>query len=321
MIVLSGFFEYDIIIVGGGAAGLSAAIYSARYGMKTAIIEEKVTGGLSSTSPLIENYPGFKAISGMDLMDKMREHAETAGAKIIEITKIVDITIEKKYRIKCTSENEEQYYCKACILAMGTKHRKLNVLGEEKLAGRGVSYCSTCDGPFFKNKKVAVVGGSNNACLSARYLNENLEAVVNLVHRRRELRGEEFLKEAVKSNPNIKKYWDSVIQEIKGQDSVQSIVIRNVKTNELQEIPVDGVFINIGEIPQNELAKKLGLKLDDEGYILVNRRQETSKDGIYAAGDITGGFLQISVGVGEGATAAVNAFLYIQGGWYSESKI
>lgn len=312
--------EFDLLIIGGGAAGLTAALYGARYGLKTAVLEEKVAGGLTATAPIIENYPAFKQINGMELMDLMREQVEGFGAEIIEITKIIDIIIEGKMKIKTIAESGDEFYGKACILSTGSDYKKLNVPGEKDLLGQGVSYCSTCDGAFFKNKKVAVIGGGNNACISARYLNSNLNAQVALVHRRNDLRGEKFLTDDIKNDSKIEKYWNSVIEEIKGQNKVETLVLRNLKTQKTQEVPLDGVFINIGEIPNNDLAKKLNLELDEDGYVVVNRKFETNVEGIFAAGDITGGVLQTIVSAGEGAAAAVSAYLYIQGGWYKQAK-
>ena len=312
--------ECDLLIIGAGAAGLAAGIYSARYGLKTLILEEKVTGGLTATAPFIENYPGFIKIQGLELMDKIAEHAEEFGVEVEEVIKITDIKVEGPLNIVVTDDEGMLYKGKACIIATGTDHRKLNVPGETELFGKGVSYCSTCDGPIFKNRKVAVVGGGNNACISAIYLDDSLKAQVSLVHRRDELRAEKPLREDIIENQKITKYWNSTIQEIKGEDKVEAVVLKNSKTNELEEVKIDGVFINIGELPRNELAKILNLELDDYGYIYVNRKQETNIKGIYAAGDITGGILQTCIAVGEGATAAVYAYLYIQGGWYSEKK-
>lgn len=312
--------ECDLLIIGAGAAGLAAGIYSARYGLKTLILEEKVSGGLTATAPFIENYPGFIKIPGIELMDKIAEHAETFGVEVEEVTKITDIKVEGKLSIIVTDEEGMTYKGKACILSTGTEHRKLKVPGESELTGKGVSYCSTCDGPIFKNRKVAVVGGGNNACISAIYMDESLKSQVSLIHRRDELRAEKALRKDIKENQNITKYWNSTVQEIKGDDKVEAIVLKNSKTNELEEVKLDGVFINIGELPRNELAKKLNVELDDYGYINVNRKQETNIKGIYAAGDVTGGILQTCTAVGEGCTAAVYAYLYIQGGWYSEEK-
>jgi len=312
--------ECDLLIIGAGAAGLAAGIYSARYGLKTLILEEKVSGGLTATAPFIENYPGFIKIPGIELMDKITEHAESFGVEVEEVTKITDIKVEGELNIIVTDEEGMTYKCKACIISTGTEHKKLNVPGETELTGKGVSYCSTCDGPIFKNRKVAVVGGGNNAVISAIYMDESLKAQVSLVHRRDELRAENALSKDIKANQKITKYWNSTIQEIKGDDKVEAVVLKDSKTNELKEVKLDGVFINIGELPRNELAKKLNVELDDYGYINVNRKQETNISGIYAAGDVTGGILQTCTAVGEGCTAAVYAYLYIQGGWYSDKK-
>ena len=253
-------------------------------------------------------------------MNKIKDHAVKMGTHIIEVTKIDDIQINNEI-ISVSSEDGVKFKGKTCILATGTTHRELNVPGEKEFFGRGISYCSTCDGPFFKNKKVAVIGGGNSACISARYLDSSLKAEVHLIHRKDRLRGEQVFQDAINSNQGISKYWDSTVEEIRGKQKVETILLRNLKTKKREEIRVDGVFINIGEIPNNDLAKKLELDLDPEGYIIVDRNQETSRKGIFAAGDITGGVLQTCVAVGEGATAAVQAYLYINSGWYGQLKV
>ncbi|MHA1784352.1 MAG: NAD(P)/FAD-dependent oxidoreductase [Candidatus Helarchaeota archaeon] len=308
--------ESDLLIIGAGAAGLSAGIYGARHGLKTVILEEKVAGGMTATAPLIENYPGFKSIVGIDLMDKITEHATDTGVEIIELSKIVKLKKEKKGFIAINEENEV-FSGKALILAMGSEYKKLNVPGEKEYLGRGVSYCATCDGPAFKNKKIIIVGGSNTAAISAIYLSQQLKNEVILVHRRNTMRAEKFLIDQILKDDNVEKKWNSVVKKIKGRETVEKVVIENLKTHETTEINASGIFINVGEIPKSKIALSIGVKLDDAGFIIVNREQETNVPGVFAAGDITGGLLQTIVGCGEGAIAAVNAYLYITGGWYS----
>ncbi|NHI90996.1 MAG: FAD-binding protein [Candidatus Lokiarchaeota archaeon] len=305
----------DLLIIGAGAAGLSAGIYGARHGLKTLILEEKVAGGMTATAPLIENYPGFIKLPGIELMDKISEHATTAGAEIIELSKIIRIE-NLKENFFVYNENGDKYSGNALILAMGSEYRKLNVPGEKEFLGRGVSYCATCDGPAFKNKNVVVVGGSYSAAVSSIYLSQQLKNAITLVHRRDKMRTEQFLVDQIMSDSNINKKWNFIVKEIKGKEVVEKITIQNVINQEIMEIEADGIFVNVGELPKNELAKQLRVNLDKDGFIIVNRRQETNIPGVFAAGDITGGLLQTIVGAGEGATAAVNAYLYIKGGWY-----
>ena len=307
--------DYDIIIVGAGAAGLTAGIYSGRYGLKVAIFDKLTAGGQLALTPLIENYPGYKAITGPDLANLMKEHAEAAGAEIFEVEEVVDIQKEGG-RFKVTTSNEQEFISNAIILTVGSIPRKLGIPGEEELTGRGVSYCALCDAPFFKKKKVIVVGGGNTAVVSAKYL-ADLASKVCLVHRRSTTRGEETLKQELMEE-DVEFFWNSVVKEIIGNEKVEAITIDT--DGKIQEVETDGIFIHIGEVPTNDLAKKLGLKLGSEGFIAVNEHAETSMEGIFAAGDITGGILQVSTAVGEGTIAAVNAYLYIKGGWYGEKK-
>jgi thioredoxin reductase (NADPH) len=307
--------EYDVIIIGAGAAGLTAGIYAGRYGLRVAIFDKLMAGGQLALTPLIENYPGYKAISGPELADLMKAHAEAAGATLFELEEVEDI--EKTNGLfKVTTVNEERYTAKALILTVGSMPRKLGVAGEQEFTGRGVSYCALCDAPFFKKKKVIVVGGGNTAVVSAKYL-ADLGSDVRLVHRRATTRGEETLKKELMAQ-NVQFFWNSVVKEVKGEEKVSSVTIDTQGV--LQELATDGIFIHIGEVPTNELAKKLGLELDAEGFVKINNHAETNLPGVFAAGDITGGILQVSTAVGEGTIAAVNAYLYIKGGWYGETK-
>ncbi|MHA1267000.1 MAG: NAD(P)/FAD-dependent oxidoreductase [Candidatus Helarchaeota archaeon] len=308
--------EYELVIIGGGVAGLTAGIYAGRYGLKVAIFEKMMAGGQLALTPVIENYPGFKAIQGPELVDLMKEHAELAGAEIRELEEITDIQ-KTKNGFRVISVSGEIFWTKAVILTVGAEPRKLQVPGEEEFVGRGVSYCAMCDGPFFKNKKVIVVGGGNTAVVSAKYL-ADLGSTVRLVHRRNNVRGEETLKQEL-IKKNVQFYWNTFVKEIKGKEKVQTVTL--VTKGKIQEVETDGIFIHIGDLPTNTLAKKLGLALDREGFVVVNRNAETSLEGVFAAGDITGGILQVATAVGEGTIAAVNAYLYIKGGWYGENKI
>ncbi len=305
--------EYDLIIIGAGAAGLTAGIYAGRYGLKTALLEKLLAGGELALTPLIENYPGYKAIAGPELVDLMKEHAEVAGAEVIEMEEVVDIKKEKgRFHILTASETE--FTAKAIILTVGSEPRKLEVPGEEEFTGRGVSYCAMCDAPFFKQKKVIVVGGGNTAVVSAKYLSD-LGSDVSLVHRRSTTRGEETIKQDL-IKQNVKFYWNTVVKGIKGENKVHKVTLET--QGAITDVETDGIFIHIGDVPTNELAKKLGLELDAKGFVIVNKNAETNLKGVFAAGDITGGILQVSTAVGEGTIAAVNAYLYLKGGWYGD---
>lgn len=306
---------YDLIIIGGGAAGLTAGIYAGRYGLKTALFEKLTVGGQLALTPLIENYPGYKSIAGPELADLMRDHAETAGTEIFEVTEVIDIKKDGE-RFKVITADMDEFTATAIILTVGSTPRKLGVPGEEELTGRGVSYCALCDGPFFKKKRVIVVGGGNTAVVSAKYLSD-IGSDVSLVHRRGTTRGEATIKEELEKQ-KVKFLWNSVIKQIKGTEKVRVVTVET--QGDVQDIETDGVFIHIGDLPSNELAKKLGLDVDEEGFIVVNYRGETDMKGIFAAGDITGGILQVSTAVGEGTVAAVSAYLYIKGGWYGEKN-
>ncbi len=306
---------YDLIIIGAGAAGLTASIYAGRYGLKVAIFDKLTPGGQLAETPLIENYPGFKAISGPELSNLMKEQAIAAGTEFFEVTEITDIQKENN-QFKIVTADIQEFTAHAVILAMGSHPRKLQVPGEEEFLGRGVSYCALCDAPFFKNKRVMVVGGGNTAVVSAKYLSD-LGSAVRLVHRKSTTRGEEVIKKELMAQ-NVTFHWNTVIKEIRGKDKVKAVSLET--KGKVQEIEIDGIFIHIGEVPNNDLAKKLGLELDSQGFVKVGDCAETSIPGIFAAGDLTGGILQVSTAVGKGTIAAVNAYLYIKGGWYGDGE-
>lgn len=297
---------YDLIIVGAGAAGSSAAIYAARYNLKTILLTESI-GGATATAYKIENYPGFPSISGMDLVNKFQEHVESQNVEILlePVEKIEKL--DNRFKVN-------NYEAISIILATGTNKRKLGVPGEKEFLGHGVSYCATCDGFFFKNLKVAIVGGGNNALYAALVLTD-LAKKVYLIHRRKEFRGEPIALTQIKSKDNVEFVLDSIVEEIKGDKLVSSVVVKNVVTNETKDIKVDGVFIEIGTIPNTSLAAELGVKLDDAGYVVVDNSQRTSVEGVFAAGDITTNsnhFEQIVTAVAEGAIAAASAYEYIK---------
>ncbi len=286
---------YDVIIIGGGPAGVAAAIYSQRYKLKTLLIT-KNTGGMVLDSHLIENYPGFTKISGVELSKKFEEQIKQLNIEKIE-AEIIDID----NNLTLTDKNNNKYETKNIILALGTEKRKLNVQGEEKFLGKGVSYCYTCDAPFFKDKTVAIVGGSDSAAKAALLLADYAKKVY-IIYRKENLRCEPHYLEKIK-NKNIEILNNTEIKEIKGTDFVESVTLTNSK------LKLDGVFIEIGTIPATNLAKKLNIELDENNYIKVNNKQETNIKGVYAAGDITNQLLkQIITAAAQGAIAANSIF-------------
>jgi len=295
-------YDYEIAVIGAGAAGYAAAIYAGRSGASVVVFDKGMGGGLTMEAPKVENYPGFKSIGGVELMEKMKEHAmEYAEMKFgeeVKELKLLDGGVE-------VITSRQKYVVGAAILCTGSEHRKLNVKGEKEFAGRGVSYCATCDGFFFKGKKVAVIGGGNSAVIEAIYLRQ-IGCEVFVIHRRDELRAEKALEEEAKEK-GVKFIWNSVVEEIFGKEMVEGIKIRDVKSDKEKILEVNGVFISIGEEPQNELAKQLGLKLDENGYIVVDEMGRTNVERIFAAGDVTDGVRQIITACAGGAKAALAA--------------
>ena len=292
--------DMELAIIGAGSAGYSAGIYAGRAGIDAVIFDAGMGGGLATESPEIENYPGFKKINGIDLMEKMKDHAkEYAKFKFYEEVK----EIKKEGDIFKIITSKGEYEAGAVIICTGTTHRKLDVKGEKELSGRGVSYCATCDGFFFKDKDVAVIGGGNSAVIEAIYLRQ-VGCNVSIVHRRDRLRAEKSL-EARAIDMGINIVWNSVVEKIVGEDKVEGVELKNVKTGKTEIMPVDGVFISIGEIPQSEIAVNAGVETDEHGYIKTDEMQRTSVKGIYAAGDVTGGLRQIVTACSEGAKAAL----------------
>lgn len=301
--------EYDVIIVGSGPAGLTAALYSGRQNFKTLVLEKALIGGMGSIVPLLENYPGFEIIAGKQLIDIMEDQARKhSEIKDRENVNRIEISLET---IKVITDKDE-YITKALIIATGAKHRKLGAPGEDEFLGKGVAYCAVCDGPIFVGRKVLVVGGGNAAAQQALFLN-NIGVTVSLVHRRNELRAEGYLQDELKKK-NINILWNSEIKEINGKQVVESVSLSNKKTGNIEEVPIDGVFIAVGELPSNQLAKDLGLNLDKGGYVITDKAQRTNIPRIYAAGDLTGGVNQWVVACSEGAVAALSAYHDLQMG-------
>ncbi|MBR2742458.1 MAG: thioredoxin-disulfide reductase [Clostridia bacterium] len=298
---------YDIIIIGGGPAGLSCAIYARRAGLSCAIVERGFIGGQMTTTYSIENYPGIKEISGFDLAEAMRGSAEALGCEFLEadVKKIRDLGAEKE--VVCENATLK---ARAVVLAMGAYRRKLGVNGEERFTGSGVSYCATCDGNFFKGKNVTVVGGGNTALEDALYLS-NFASRVTLMHRRDEFRGARHLSRLVLENDKIDVMYDTVLTNITGKFKVDTVVAQNVKTKEEKELPMDGVFIAVGTVPETGIVKDL-ITLDEAGYILTDETLKTNVPGIFAAGDIRKKQLrQVVTAAADGAIAAHMAGRYI----------
>ena len=299
--------NFDIIIIGAGPAGLTAGLYAGRQNSKALVIDKGLAGGLGSEVPMMENYPGFDLISGMELISKMKPQCEKFSEirenQIIEgIEKRDDgIYIKTKSSI---GDDFNEYLTKSVILATGASHRHLNVPGENEFLGRGVAYCATCDGMFFVNRNVLMVGGGNSAAQEALYL-KNIGCNVKIVHRRDSLRCEHRLEELLEEK-GVEILWNSTIKEIKGDMAVNSVTL--VRDGVEEEYETDAVFVAIGDEPSNGLAKQLGVEIDENGYIITDKSQSTNVSGVYAAGDITGGVKQWIVACGEGAVAAISAY-------------
>ncbi|MFX0105739.1 MAG: NAD(P)/FAD-dependent oxidoreductase [Candidatus Hodarchaeota archaeon] len=305
--------DVELAIIGGGPAGLTAAIYGGRMGLKTALYEGKAFGGLAGTAPKIENYPGFDTINGLELTEKMREQAENWGTTFF-FNKVS--AINPKEMTITTYEGYTK--AKAIIIATGSKHLSLGLSNEYELVGNGISYCATCDGPLFRDQVVATVGGSNAAGLEVIYLS-GIAKKVYLIHRRHCMRAEACIADEVDSLPNVVPMYNCTIEEaVAINDKLGELVIKNHETGEISKINVKALFIAIGVEPQSDIAREAGIELDEDNCIKVNRNQETNFPGIYAAGDVTGGIRQVTTAVGEATTAAMNAYLYIRQGWYGE---
>lgn len=302
---------FDVIIIGGGPAGLTAGLYTSRARLRSLLIERAFPGGQVMTTEWIENYPGFEeGISGVELSQKMERQAKKFGLEIIQGS-VARLSLYDKIK-KIELDEGQAYEAKALIVATGANPRPLKVEGEDRYRGKGVSYCATCDGAFFKGKKIAVIGGGNSALQEAIFLTKFAE-LVYIVYRRGELRATKILQERAFANPRIKVIWNSVVEKIEGEDTVNTLFLRNVKTGEVSTLPVDGIFIYVGYNPNTEFLKGL-VHLNEENYIVTDEKMSTSVPGIFAAGDARAKFLkQIATAVGDGAIAAMAAEKYIEG--------
>jgi thioredoxin reductase (NADPH) len=306
--------NWDLIIIGAGAAGLAAGIYGARSGLKTIIIEEKMAGGTTSDAPTVENYPGFSQIGGAELAEKMALHCRKTGATIHELETVA--SLELKGEKKTVKTSKAIYEANALIIATGSHYREIGVAGEKEFRGRGVSYCGVCDGPLFKGKRVLVVGGGNSAAITTLYLS-GIVAEVIVAHRRDAFRAEEALVKDIASKKNVQVLMNTEVKEIKGEKLVNKVMLFDNKAGETKELAVDAVFVQVGEAPNSQLAKDSGVEVDEHGYIKIDIFQRASIPGVYAAGDITNHPVkQVGTAVGQGITAALEAYGYIRRPYY-----
>ncbi|SET10475.1 thioredoxin reductase (NADPH) [Oceanobacillus limi] len=300
---------YDVIIAGAGPAGMTAAVYTSRANLDTLMIERGIPGGQMANTEDVENYPGFDHILGPDLSNKMFDHAKKFGAEYAygDIKEVID---HGDY--KTVVAGNKEYNTRALIIATGAQYKKLGIPGEEELGGRGVSYCAVCDGAFFKEKELVVIGGGDSAVEEGVYLTRFADKVT-IVHRRDELRAQKILQDRAFDNEKIDFIWDTVVETINGPDGkVSSVTLKNTKTGEEKEFSADGVFVYIGMVPLSEPFKSLGIT-NDEGYIPTNEHMETNIPGVYAAGDIREKTLrQIVTATGDGSIAAEAAQKYIE---------
>ena len=299
---------YDVIIIGGGAAGLTAAIYTTRRKLKTLVLSVDI-GGQTNLTQHIENYPGYTELSGPKLMQVFEEQAKNFGAEIIfgKVTKIEKT--DKIFEVRLA--NDEKYEGRTVIVTSGKVPRSLGISGEEKFMGRGVTTCAICDGPLYKNKKIAIIGGGNSALDAAEYMSK-IASKVYLVHRRNEFRGEAVLVDRVKAAKNVELVLNSVPLAVNGDKFVSGLTIENAETKEKKDLDVSGVFVEIGYIADTSAVKDL-VKLNSKGEILVDEYCETGTDGLFAAGDITNvPYKQTVISAGQGAVAGLQAYTYLQ---------
>jgi len=300
--------EYDVIIIGGGPAGLSAGIYSARARSSSLLIERNIVGGLIVDAEWVENYPGFpEGISGYDLTQLMEQQARKYGLETLP----AEVTgIEPKSEPKVIKTTQDKFLAKAVIIASGCERTKLGAPGEEEFTGKGVSYCATCDAFFFREQPVCVVGGGNAAISEALHL-AKFASRVTVIHRRQELRATRILQEKALAEPKIEFLWNKVVEAIDGKDVVKRLRLRDVTTNEESTLDVAGIFVSIGFKPNTDYLKGV-LPLDEAGYLITNEKMETEVPGIFAAGDIRSGSIQqVIAAAGDGATAAIYAEKFI----------
>ncbi|OAT83508.1 thioredoxin-disulfide reductase [Desulfotomaculum copahuensis] len=301
----------DVIIIGGGPAGLSAGIYAARADMQALLIERAMTGGLAASTERIENYPGYpEGIGGPELMSKMDEQARHFG---LEVTNTAVEEIRKEDNLFTIKTEDGELQAKTVILATGAYPRLLNVKGEQELLGRGISFCATCDGAFFRNRSVAVIGGGDAAVEEAMFLTR-FASRVYIVHRRDQLRATKIVQQRAFKNDKIEFVWNSVVDQVIGEDKVAGVLLKNVQTGDTRRLDVDGVFIYVGYQPNSKLVSSLA-GLDERGYVITGEDMATSCPGLFAAGDVRRKSLrQVVTAVADGAVAAVSAEKFIAQG-------
>ncbi len=293
---------YDIIVIGGGCAGLTAAIYAARAGKQVLVFESDAVGGQISASPNVENFPAIKQISGAEFSDNLLSQATSLGAELIA-EKVESI---KNGETKTVITSGGEYECKRLIIATGVKHRKLGIANEEEFEGKGISYCAVCDGMFFRDAAVAVVGGGDSAVITSLYLSNICKKVYH-IHRRDEFRAENYRVNQLKSKDNVELVLSSNISSFEGDDFLQAVITEDVNTKEQTKLEIDGLFISIGHSPDNEIFRDI-VDLDSDGYIVAGEDCKTSADGIYVAGDCrTKSLRQLTTAAADGSVAAVSA--------------
>jgi|SRR5690625_56707 len=300
---------YDVIIAGAGPAGMTAAVYASRANLDTLMLERGMPGGQMADTEDIENYPGFDHILGADLSQKMFEHAQKFGAEYA-YGNISDVELDGDYKI--VHAGDKSYKTKALIITTGAEYKKLGIEGEEELTGRGVSFCAVCDGAFYKDREIIVIGGGDSAVEEGMYLTR-FASKVTVVHRRDELRAQKILQDRAFENEKMDFIWDTVAEKINEENGkVTSVTLKNVKTGETYDHDIDGVFVYIGTVPLTEPFKSLGI-VDEEGYIPTNENMETEIPGVFAAGDVRVKDLrQIVTATGDGSIAAETAQKYIE---------
>ena len=301
--------KYEVVIIGGGPAGLTAGLYTSRAGLKSLLIERGVFGGQIVNAPLVENYPGFpEGISGADLGSLMHQQATKYGLETVT-AEVTGVKSGKPYQVFTT---EGSFEAGAIIVAAGSEYRKLGVPGEEKLLGHGVSYCATCDGFFFRQREVAVVGGGDAAITDALELVQHASKVY-VIHRRDQLRAGQVLQRRALAEPKIEFIWDTVVEEIMGENLLKALKLRNIKTEKASTLEVAGVFVAVGLKPNSQLFADI-VKLSETGHIVTDELMATSAPGLFAVGDIRRkSARQVASAVGDGATAALSAFNYLKG--------
>jgi len=298
----------EVIIIGGGPAGLTAGLYASRAGLKSLLVERRIVGGQIVNATLVENYPGFpQGISGAELGSLMHQQAVKYGLEVVT-SEVTGITSQESYSIGTT---DGDFKAVAIIIAAGSEYRKLGIPGEERLVGHGVSYCATCDGFFFRNREVAVVGGGDTAITDALELTRHAKKVY-VIHRRDQLRAGQVLQQRAFAQPKLEFIWSTVVEEIMGEESISGLKLRNVKTGESSILKVEGIFVAVGLVPNSQQFSNT-VNLDNTGYIVTDETMSTSAPGIFAAGDIRrNSSRQVASAVGDGVTAAMSACRYIQ---------